>query len=215
MICPSCSVENPDSARFCKNCGAPLAAPSVPAPPPPPPVNPPPPPVYQAPPPPPAPSDYDAPIPPPYEIPPAYQAPPPPAAGDARSKVQAPAIALMAVAILGIGWQVVWMILNLVGSGMSMLGNMSSDLPAEMAPEFLSLMSGGVGILFSLIGIGIGVVILLAALKMKKLQSWAFALIGSIIAMIPCLSPCCCIGLPVGIWALIVLLNKDVKSAFL
>lgn len=215
MICPSCSVENPDSARFCKNCGAPLAAPSVPAPPPPPPVTPPPPPVYQAPPPPPAPSDYDAPIPPPYEIPPAYQAPPPPAAGDARSKVQAPAIALMAVAILGIGWQVVWMILNLVGSGMSMLGNMSSDLPAEMAPEFLSLMSGGVGILFSLIGIGIGVVILLAALKMKKLQSWAFALIGSIIAMIPCLSPCCCIGLPVGIWALIVLLNKDVKSAFL
>jgi hypothetical protein len=37
---------------------------------------------------------------------------------------------------------------------------------------------------------------------------------ASIVAMIPCVSPCCCIGLPVGIWALVVLSKGDVKDHF-
>jgi len=37
---------------------------------------------------------------------------------------------------------------------------------------------------------------------------------ASIIAMIPCVSPCCCLGLPFGIWALVVLARPAVKSAF-
>ena len=76
------------------------------------------------------------------------------------------------------------------------------------------MMSGGIGIVVSIIAILLGVVILLGAFKMMKLQSWPFALIATIIAMIPCIWPCCCIGLPIGIWSLIVLLNKDVKAAF-
>jgi hypothetical protein len=32
--------------------------------------------------------------------------------------------------------------------------------------------------------------------------------------MIPCLSPCCCLGLPIGIWALVVLLDNNVKASF-
>jgi hypothetical protein len=37
---------------------------------------------------------------------------------------------------------------------------------------------------------------------------------ASIIAMIPCVSPCCLLGLPIGIWALVVLMKPEVKSAF-
>ena len=61
--------------------------------------------------------------------------------------------------------------------------------------------------------VGAGVMFV-AAQKMKQLESWGLALAGTIVAMIPYLSPCCCIGLPVGIWSLVVLLNQDVKSAF-
>ncbi len=51
-------------------------------------------------------------------------------------------------------------------------------------------------------------------MKMKKLESYGLAMAASIIAMIPCLSPCCLIGLPIGIWALVVLSKPEVKSAF-
>jgi hypothetical protein len=33
--------------------------------------------------------------------------------------------------------------------------------------------------------------------------------------MVPCFTGCCClVGVPLGIWSLIVLFNKDVKQAF-
>jgi hypothetical protein len=35
-----------------------------------------------------------------------------------------------------------------------------------------------------------------------------------VVAMVPCLSPCCILGLPLGIWALIVLMKPEVKSSF-
>jgi hypothetical protein len=37
---------------------------------------------------------------------------------------------------------------------------------------------------------------------------------ASVIAMIPCISPCCIVGLPIGIWAMVVLSKPEVKSAF-
>jgi hypothetical protein len=49
---------------------------------------------------------------------------------------------------------------------------------------------------------------------MKKLESYGLAMAASIIAMIPCVSPCCLLGLPIGIWALVVLMKPEVKSAF-
>ena len=56
--------------------------------------------------------------------------------------------------------------------------------------------------------------ILFGALKMKKLESYGLAMAASIIAMIPCFSPCCLLGLPIGIWAVVVLSKPEVKSAF-
>jgi hypothetical protein len=37
---------------------------------------------------------------------------------------------------------------------------------------------------------------------------------AAILAMIPCLSSCCIVGLPLGIWALVVLSKPEVKSEF-
>jgi len=61
------------------------------------------------------------------------------------------------------------------------------------------------------------VVIALGALRMKNLQSYGRAVTASILAMVPCVgtSGCCClIGLPIGPWALIVLMDSGVQAAF-
>jgi hypothetical protein len=117
----------------------------------------------------------------------------------------------MAVAGFGILWQLFWLVVNLFGAGAGLLGGMSSEYGG---PDMSTMMSGGIGILTGIIAIICGVVVLLGAMKMKNLQSWAFSLVAAILAAVPCLSPCCCIGLPVGIWAIVVLVNKDVKAAF-
>lgn len=69
-------------------------------------------------------------------------------------------------------------------------------------------------IVSSIVGFVIGIVVIMGALKMKNLESYGFAMTASIIAMVPCISPCCLLGLPFGIWALVVLSDGQVKAAF-
>jgi hypothetical protein len=66
---------------------------------------------------------------------------------------------------------------------------------------------------FDLFGICLGAILFLGALKMKNLESFGLAMTASIIALIPC-HYCCLLGIPFGIWALITLMQEDVKSAF-
>jgi hypothetical protein len=65
-----------------------------------------------------------------------------------------------------------------------------------------------------ILGILVGGFIIFASMKMRQLQSWPMAVAASVVAMLPCLSPCCCIGLPIGIWALVVLFDQNVKASF-
>ena len=44
-------------------------------------------------------------------------------------------------------------------------------------------------------------------------RDWGLRLAGAIVAMLP-RTPCCIIGLPIGIWAVIVLIDNEVKAAF-
>jgi hypothetical protein len=68
---------------------------------------------------------------------------------------------------------------------------------------------------FLLIGLVVPIVVLLGTIRMEKLQSYGFAMTTAILSIIPCTSPCCfLIGTPIGIWALWVLTDPDVKAAF-
>jgi hypothetical protein len=58
-----------------------------------------------------------------------------------------------------------------------------------------------------------GLLVLLGAISMMSLRSYALAMTGSIVALIPC-NLCCVVGLPIGIWSLVVLGRSEVKSAF-
>ncbi|HVS34671.1 MAG TPA: hypothetical protein VMS17_03755 [Gemmataceae bacterium] len=60
----------------------------------------------------------------------------------------------------------------------------------------------------------VGVLGVLGGMRMLRLRSYGLALTSSILTVIPLATPCCLIGQIAGIWALIVLLNRTVRSGF-
>jgi hypothetical protein len=144
--------------------------------------------------------------------------PPPLSGSDAEQKVAGPAIALIVTAIIGILTQFFRLILSVFNVGMlSGLRNIQPPEGAEGFESFISLFTGamiGLTIISVIIALIASVIMIIAGIRMKKLQSWGLAVTASILAMLPCLGPCCCIGLPIGIWALVVLMKPEVKTAF-
>jgi len=65
-----------------------------------------------------------------------------------------------------------------------------------------------------LVHLALAALIIYGALQMKKLVNFKLCLAAAIIALAPCVSPCCLVGLPVGIWALVVMNRPEVKAAF-
>ncbi|MDB6020507.1 MAG: hypothetical protein JWQ04_364 [Pedosphaera sp.] len=137
----------------------------------------------------------------------------------ALNEISGPAIGLMILSILTACYAFLGIILNLTGvSGARFnrfhefnLGNQN-----EQFQKMMEMSSGVVGVVFSLINLGVAIFIIFAALKMKNLENHAMAMVASILAIVPCITPCpcCCIGIPIGIWALIVLNKPEVKAYF-
>ena len=128
----------------------------------------------------------------------------------AADRVRGPAVGLIVTAVLGFVANVFGLILNLFAAGLG-------TAAARTNPEFerlFSMFSGTVGVVSSLVGIVVSALVLYGALKMKKLEKHGWAITASILALIPCTSPCCLAGIPIGIWALVVLSKPEVKQAF-
>ncbi len=64
------------------------------------------------------------------------------------------------------------------------------------------------------ISLALSAAVLIGSIQMMRGRSWTFSVIAAIVAMIPCLGPCCAIGIPFGIWALVVLFDQDVRASF-
>ena len=126
------------------------------------------------------------------------------AAGEA---VKGPAIGLIVTAILGF-------IAQIAGIVMSLLPKPAQTFPAGSPEAMIHSFSGSIGVITSIVGIIAAIVILIGAMKMKNLESHGWAVAVSVIALLPCVSPCCLVGLPIGIWALVVLNKPEVKAAF-
>lgn len=130
-----------------------------------------------------------------------------PAAASAAQQVNGPAIGLMITAGLGFLVQLAALLLNIFGVS---LGAMQQG----RQEAWMNMFSGTMGIASRLITMVIAGLIFYGALKMQKLEQYGWAITASILALVPCLSPCCLVGLPVGIWALVVLARPEVKAAF-
>lgn len=115
------------------------------------------------------------------------------------------------------------MVVGGLGALMSLFGFISSRNPfSHMPPEMISnlppaayrAMEFSGGGFAHVLGLAMSALVFFGAWQMRELRQYPLALIAAIVAMIPCLSPCCCIGLPIGIWALMVMMKPEVKSAF-
>jgi len=151
---------------------------------------------------------------------PTSMATPFPAGGGSReaalSAVKGPAIALIIIAALGI-------VLFFIGAIGNFLGNamIHQPPPANLPPEMQSFyqtmqnMKGPVGGLVDLFFAAMNGLVLFGGIKMMHLESRTLAIVACIIAMLPVTMSCCCIlGLPFGIWGLVVLNKPEVKSHF-
>jgi hypothetical protein len=132
----------------------------------------------------------------------------PPTAPDMSHQVSGPSTGLLITGIIGAIFSLVTFFSLIIGTGLGFLG--WDRLP----DQYEELWEGAAGMGSSFIGILVAGFIIYAALKMKELNQWGLAMAASILAMIPCISPCCILGLPIGIWCLTVLTKPEVKSAF-
>jgi hypothetical protein len=127
----------------------------------------------------------------------------------ATDQVNGPAIGLIITGALNI-------VLALGRGVMTMLGIGASTIQSTNnadADKVLAIFST-FGLVFAIVGVLGGIFILFGAMKMRRLESYGLCMAASIVAMIPCLSACCLVGLPIGIWSLVILSKPEVKSAF-
>ncbi len=130
----------------------------------------------------------------------------------ARSIVAAPAIALMVVGGISLALYLIQLILIL--AGVDVLGLRDQNLPG--APQQAQAFNAGRiagGVSGMIVAISWATTVLGAGIKMKNLQGYGYAMTGAIVAMLPC-NVCCLLGLPFGIWSLVVLNKPEVKNAF-
>ncbi len=113
-------------------------------------------------------------------------------------EIKGPAIALMVVSILCLAITGLGLIVDIVG--VLALG--------ILAPDIMVRIIWGVVLLFT------SSFVLFGAIRMIKKKDHGIAKAASIVAIIPFLGPCCLLGIPFGIWALVVLNKPHVRSAF-
>ena len=80
----------------------------------------------------------------------------------------------------------------------------------QQGPAFMV----GIQVVSAAVSVGIGILMIVGGLKMQKLEGRGLCLAAAIVALVPCFSPCCCLEVPVGIWALVVLVDSRVSAAF-
>jgi tRNA A-37 threonylcarbamoyl transferase component Bud32 len=124
----------------------------------------------------------------------------------AKQQVRGPAIGLLVTGILN--WVVLVPLLAIVVPVLMAAKRAASSaggLSAEVSANLLIVVS-------IVLIVVVSALLIVAALKMKRLQGYGLAVATSILSMI--VSPSNLIGLPIGIWALVVLTQRDVRAAF-
>ena len=129
----------------------------------------------------------------------------------AEAAVAGPATALLIVGILHL-------IACITGiQQVAVMANLPPEALNALPPEVLEIVqqaSPGARTAGLIIGLLSGVLMIVASQKMRHLQSYGLVVTGLILAMLPCTDQCCCIGLPIGIWGLMVLSRPEVRAAF-
>jgi hypothetical protein len=132
-----------------------------------------------------------------------------PAASRALQLVNGPSIGLMVTAAAGF----IGVVILGIGVAMAHNGYDFSQAPT-MNPAVLEVLKGKIGLIMCAVGLPGSAFILFGAIQARKLKNYGVCFAASIVAMVPYVSFCFYIGLPLGIWALVVFCRADVKSCF-
>jgi hypothetical protein len=125
-----------------------------------------------------------------------------------RRQVQGPAIALLIAGMLDC--LVIPMMGIMLTRGFE-FREPGAPPPARSSAETLLAVAAAVG--FVVATLTPGALMILSAVRMRRLQAYWLAVTASILAIVA--SPTCLfIGLPIGIWALAVLSQREVRAAF-
>ena len=142
---------------------------------------------------------------------------------EALQRVSTPALLLLIFGILcvvlGLGGVVVGFAMrdSMKEQQQQEIENLRETAGEEAAQQYESMMGYMEAFqnpLLNLVGVAVSIFIILGALKMKKLESKGMAMGAAIVAMVPCLTPCCLLGIPVGVWCLVVMGKDEVSSHF-
>lgn len=141
----------------------------------------------------------------------------------ARKAVQGPGIVFIVLGALTL----IGSLYNLAKSFASRDANMAemekaiSQLPpeaaqfGEMLRSMMEFSTGPLGLFFGALGIAAAVILLMGGVRMRQLRSYGLAMTAAILSVVGCLYGCCCVAtIPVGIWAIVVLMKPEVKAAF-
>lgn len=126
-------------------------------------------------------------------------------------KVKAPAISLIVVGSLN----GIVALLSLLGGLLRLTGIMGAErLPTSEAERAGYLIGTVGGYAIAFVGLIIAPIIIYGGIKMLRGQSYGLAKTAAILAIIPFLSCCFIVGIPIGIWVLVVLRDPFVKAFF-
>lgn len=128
----------------------------------------------------------------------------------AADKVKVPAIGLIISAVISL-LMALWGLATISSTAakMEQLESQFAQNPQaqQMLQQMAHFFSGPFGVANMIFQIIIAILILIGAIKMLNLRSYEFAYAAAILAVIPCITPCCgwILGLIFGIWAMVVL----------
>lgn len=124
----------------------------------------------------------------------------------AAERTKLPAIFLLIIVSLSFLNHVGGIVMHFMG--IEAFPMQQANNPGEEMAQMIGGVVGGV------VGIGADILVFAGALSLLRVSSYGLAMTGAIVAVIPCLSPCCILGIPFGIWALVVLNDESVKAGF-
>jgi hypothetical protein len=129
----------------------------------------------------------------------------------ARAAVQGPAVGLLVVSVICVALMALTLPFDLffllVAGGMQgRVGGLEVDETKVM--QIVIRMIWGVALLAA------SAYCIYGAWQMKSLKNYTHARNAAVVAVIPCLGPCCVLGIPFGAWALGVLARPEVQARF-
>lgn len=130
----------------------------------------------------------------------------------ALRRVSGPGMALIVFGLLGmfLGMLATLVYVLILGGNLPPAPNpFLADLYKELRAT-----ADATDLVIAVVQTGVAMLCIIGGIKIRALRNRGLCLVVAVLATIPCTTPCCCVGMPFGLWALIVLLDGQVSAAF-